>query len=311
MAMTEPKDEPVAFPAEADAFLCHLREQKRYSPRTESNYRQALERYLAWLKQQPGKMDFTRAENRHLRRYLADLQSDLARRTVHLHLSALRAFYRYLVRQERVESSPLTGLPAPRLEKTLPKFLTEKQMAALLAGPTRLMENETIEPFEALRDRLVMELLYGGGFRVSELSGLNHGNIDEASGVARVVGKGGKERLCPVGHVALQCLQAFRQQFAPASGSGDPVLITREGKRLGVRRIQLMLKRYLDLAGLPRDLTPHKIRHSYATHLLDNGADLRLVQELLGHASLSTTQIYTHVSVARLKDMHARAHPRA
>lgn len=312
MSSTEQESKTSALPTEGEAFLRYLLEQKRYSERTERNYRQALQRYLAWLKKQPISVDYLAASNRHLRSYLVQMnKAKMARRTIHLHLSALRSFYGYLVKENKLEANPLTGLPSPRLEKSLPKFLNEKQIAQLLAGPTRLLENETIEPLEALRDRLVMELLYGGGFRVSELAALNYGHIDFKSGVARVIGKGGKERLCPVGEVALKCVEAFSQQFATDSGADAPILISKSGKRISVRKVQLLLKRYLDLAGLPRDLTPHKIRHSYATHLLDNGADLRLVQELLGHASLSTTQIYTHVSVARLKEMHANAHPRA
>ncbi|WP_246455913.1 tyrosine-type recombinase/integrase [Ruficoccus amylovorans] len=308
--MSDEPDSP-PLPPEAEAFLRHLAEQKRYSARTVRNYRQALERFTAWLRGQPGSLHPLMVSSRHVRRYLMELQTVYERRTSNLHLSALRSFYRYQLRLGKIEASPLAGISGPKLEKKLPKFLTEKQIALLLAGPKRLLENEAIEPFTALRDRLVMELLYGGGFRVSELSDLNYGTFDEQSGVARIRGKGGKERLCPVGEVALECLKMFRAQFARHSGPQDPVLITEQGRRLSVRRIQLMLKRYLDLADLPHDLTPHKIRHSYATHLLDNGADLRLVQELLGHASLSTTQIYTHVSVARLKDMHRRAHPRA
>ncbi|QYY35147.1 tyrosine-type recombinase/integrase [Ruficoccus sp. ZRK36] len=308
--MSDQPEAPV-LPAEAQEFLRHLAEHKRYSERTVRNYRQALERFTGWLQTQPGTQGPLSLESRHLRRYLMDLTAEFGRRTVNLHLSALRAYYRYQLREGRITASPLAGITGPRQEKTLPKFLTEKQIALLLAGPTRLLENEAIEPFTALRDRLVMELLYGGGFRVSELSDLNYGQIDEQSGVARIRGKGSKERLCPIGEVALACVKAFRSQFARHSGPKDPVLVTEQGRRLSVRRIQLMLKKYLDLAGLPHDLTPHKIRHSYATHLLDNGADLRLVQELLGHTSLSTTQIYTHVSVARLKDMHRKAHPRA
>ena len=185
----------------------------------------------------------------------------------------------------------------PRLDRALPKFLTEGQMLALLGGPGRLLEEGAIDPFTAWRDRLVMELLYGGGLRVSELVGLNYGHIDFRSGVARVMGKGKKERLCPLGPVAMAVLERFRDGFATRSGIADPVVINSRHQRLSARSVQLLLKKYLALAELPADLTPHKIRHSYATHLLDNGADLRMVQDLLGHASLSTTQIYTHVSV--------------
>jgi len=156
-----------------------------------------------------------------------------------------------------------------------------------------------------------MELLYGGGLRVSELVGLNYGHIEPQSAVARVMGKGRKERLCPLGRLAFSVLVHFRDEFAEKTGLSDPVIINSRQKRLSTRSVQLLLKKYLALADLPGDLTPHKIRHSYATHLLDNGADLRLVQDLLGHASLSTTQIYTHVSVTRLQDAHRKAHPRA
>jgi integrase/recombinase XerC len=199
----------------------------------------------------------------------------------------------------------------PKLEKRLPQFLTEEQMKSLLNGPQRLLDNETIEPRIAWRDRLAMELLYGGGLRVSELVALNHGAIDLESGVARVWGKGRKERLCPLGRPATALLAKFKNDFAQRTGGESPVMVNARHERLPVRQVQLMLKRYLALAELPMDLTPHKLRHSYATHLLNAGADLRLVQELLGHAQLATTQVYTHVSVARLKEIYAKAHPRA
>jgi integrase/recombinase XerC len=184
-------------------------------------------------------------------------------------------------------------------------------MRQLLAGPQRLLANDAIDPFTAWRDRLAMELIYGGGLRVSELVALDHGAIERDTGVARVMGKGRKERLCPLGRVALATLEKFRTEFVPESRPDSPVLVNHDGRRMTVRAVQLMLKRYLALAGLPLDLTPHKLRHSYATHLLNAGADLRLVQELLGHAQLATTQVYTHISVARLKEVHAKAHPRA
>ncbi|MSU51558.1 MAG: tyrosine recombinase XerC, partial [Opitutus sp.] len=210
-----------------------------------------------------------------------------------------------------LKRNPLLNVPLPKLEKRLPKFLTEAQMKLLLTGPQRLLENETIEPHTAWRDRLAMELLYGGGLRVSELVGLNHGAIDVDSGVARVLGKGRKERLCPLGRVALTVLKKFRDEFARDKGPDGAVLANPNGSRMTVTAVQLMLKRYLALAGLPMDLTPHKLRHSYATHLLNAGADLRLVQELLGHSQLATTQLYTHVSMARLQEIYAKAHPRA
>ena len=156
-----------------------------------------------------------------------------------------------------------------------------------------------------------MELLYGGGLRVSELVALDYGAIDRDSGVARVLGKGRKERLCPLGRVAVAVLEKFRREHATDTGPEAPVLVNSRHGRLGVGEVQKLLKRYLALAGLPLALTPHKLRHSYATHLLNAGADLRLVQELLGHKQLATTQIYTHVSVARLQEIYAKAHPRA
>ena len=157
----------------------------------------------------------------------------------------------------------------------------------------------------------MLELLYGGGLRVSELVALNYGAVDFGDGSARVLGKGRKERVCPLGTTAMKVLRKFRDDFARESGPGDPVLVTTSGQRLTVGAVQLLVKKYLALADLPMDLTPHKLRHSFATHLLNSGADLRTVQELLGHANLTTTQIYTHTSVARLKEIHAKAHPRA
>jgi integrase/recombinase XerC len=230
---------------------------------------------------------------------------------LHNHVSGLRAFYRFWLKRGRLKRNVLLGVPLPKLEKRLPKFLTEDQMKLLLAGPERLLESGALDAFTACRDRLVMELLYGGGLRVSEVVALDYDSVDPSSGVARVMGKGRKERLCPLGRVAVAVLNKFKREFAPDSSGAAPVLIDERGRRLSVRKVQLLLKRYLGLADLPLDLSPHKIRHSYATHLLNAGADLRLVQELLGHASLNTTQIYTHVSVARLQEIYAKAHPRA
>ena len=157
----------------------------------------------------------------------------------------------------------------------------------------------------------MLELLYGGGLRVSELCGLKHGQLDRGQGIARIMGKGRKERMCPLGPVAMHCLKTFIERFDLSPDYHRPVICQKNGQPMEPRMVQLRLKMHLAAAELPLDMTPHKLRHSFATHLLNNGAELRAVQELLGHANLSTTQIYTHVSVARLKEAHKQAHPRA
>jgi integrase/recombinase XerC len=293
-------------------FETYLAQERRYSKYTVRNYRQAFEDFHGWLVSAELWVEgFDKLEPRDLRDFVIEAQHRFGRRTLHNHVSGLRAFFNFWLRRDRLLRNPFLGVPLPKLEQRLPKFLTEDQMLRLLAGPQRLLENESIDAFTACRDRLVMELLYGAGLRVSELTGLNYGSVDLEAGVARVLGKGRKERLCPLGKIATALVIKFKQEFARDSGPDAPVLVTPRHERLPVRQVQLLLKRYLALAELPMDLSPHKLRHSYATHLLNAGADLRLVQELLGHAQLATTQVYTHVSVARLKEIYTKAHPRA
>jgi integrase/recombinase XerC len=310
-----PPELPPAVVAEWwEPFADYLAKERRYSPYTLRNYRQAFEDFYRWRSGTVAGMPaagFDGLGPRETRDFVIEAQRRFGRRTLHNHVSGLRAFYKFWLSRDKVKRNPFTGVPLPKLERRLPKFLTEEQMVKLLAGPQRLLANGSIDAFAACRDRLVMELLYGGGLRVSELVGLNYGAIDFDSGVARVLGKGRKERLCPLGKVATALLTKFKGEFAGEVRPSSAVIIDSRHHRLPVRQVQLMLKRYLALAELPMDLTPHKLRHSYATHLLNAGADLRLVQELLGHAQLATTQVYTHVSVARLKEIHARAHPRA
>jgi integrase/recombinase XerC len=295
-----------------EPFARHLSEERRCSAYTVRNYRQAFSDFYAWLAD-AGRWDsgLDALVPRDLRDFVIEAQRRYDRRTLHNHVSGLRTFCGYWLRRGRLRANPLVGLPLPKLERRLPKFLTEDQMRLLLEGPSRLEAGGAIDAFTAARDRTALELLYGAGLRVSELVALDYGSLDGGEGVARVRGKGGKERLCPVGRTALAALSDFRDRHAVRRGPSDPVLTTPAGRRMGVRAVQLMLKRYLALAGLPREFTPHKLRHAFATHLLNAGADLRLVQELLGHAQLATTQIYTHVSVARLKEIYDRAHPRA
>ena len=293
-------------------FAEFLEKERRYSAYTLRNYRQAFDDFYRWLHAAGlWERGFDKLGTRELRDFVIEAQGRFDRRTLHNHVSGLRAFFKFWLRRGGVKRNPFIGVPLPKLEKRLPKFLTESQMKLLLSGPQRLLENQTLDAFTAWRDRLAMELLYGGGLRVSELVALDYGRIDFTSGVARVLGKGKKERLCPLGRVAMAVLEKWKNEFATNTAHDAPVLVNGKQERLPVRQVQLMLKRYLALADLPLDLTPHKLRHSYATHLLNAGADLRLVQELLGHANLNTTQVYTHVSVARLRDVYAKAHPRA
>ena len=295
-------------------FEDFLAKERRFSRYTVRNYRQAFEDFYRWLAA-PGvdlwSRGFDALDARQMRDFVIEAQRRFDRRTLHNHASGLRTFFKFWMQRGKLRRNPLLNVPLPKLEKRLPQFLTEEQMKLLLGGPQRLLAAGELDAHTAWRDRLAMELLYGGGLRVSELVGLDYGAVDLDSGVARVLGKGRKERLCPLGAVALTVLRKFRSEFARQRNPASPVLINANGRRTDVREVQRMLKRYLALAGLPMDLTPHKLRHSYATHLLNAGADLRLVQELLGHSQLATTQLYTHVSMARLQEIYAKAHPRA
>lgn len=294
-----------------DAFCLYLGSQRRLSAYTVRNYRQAVEQLDAWLSaNESWSRDFDALTPAQVRAFLIESSRSLARRTLHNRVAGLRAFYLYLKRMQLVSSNPLQGIRLPKLDKPLPKFLTESQMLDLLGAPEKLQQTGQVSAFEAIRDRLIMELLYGAGLRVSELCGLNFSAVDWQQGFVRVLGKGSKERICPIGEVALSCLQNFVQQCDRSTAYDQAILVTAQGRRIDPRAVQKLLKKYLLAVGLPVDMTPHKIRHSYATHLLNGGADLRAVQELLGHANLSTTQIYTHVSTTRLKTAHLQAHPR-
>lgn len=290
-------------------FLAYLRDQKRLSPHTLASYLQGLEDFIGHTNCSLSALDAI--DSRVLRDYVVELQRRTSKRTVHQRLSALRGFFRWAVRQGLVGENPCLGLVLPRLERRLPAYLTEEQMVSLLEAPCKELKAGTASPFHSWRNRLMLELLYGGGLRVSELVAMRYADVDWQSGNVRVLGKGGKQRLCPVGKPAVQLLTYFRDRCAPCKDAHAVIICDRSGDGLSTRQVQRVLKHYLAMAGLPLDLSPHKIRHSFATHMLNNRADLRLVQELLGHADLSTTQIYTHVSITRLREAHRNAHPRA
>jgi integrase/recombinase XerC len=244
----------------------------------------------------------------------------LSRAATQLRFSALRTFYKFLMRHGVVENMPIKNLSLPKLEKRLPKFLTKQQMEALLVAPFELLKiqkgkkaGRPVSQIAALRDVAVLETIYSCGLRVSEVCGLRVDDIDWGEQIMRVRGKGKKERLVPIGKPALMAIQDYWNTFKQPPGGASPIFFAETKKRAPLSPLQLSrrLKKYLSIAGLDPGLTPHKLRHSYATHLLDAGADLRSVQELLGHAHLITTQVYTHVTTERLKKAYDAAHPRA
>lgn len=301
-----PKDWPGA-PEVAD-FLTRQLTARSLAPRTCLTYGRALKGFALWLQANAGwEGDWTALTARHLRDFVIERQRTHQRTSIHNQVSALRALLTDLRERGALKASPAAGLILPKLARNLPKFLTELQAETLLdqaPAPT------SASPQLQARDQAILELLYGGGLRVAELCGLRGQDVTWATGLVRVLGKGNKERVVPVGEKALQALRTyFSHRGEPAAE--EPLLLASRGGPLHPRAVQLMLKQKLRAAGLPEDLTPHKLRHACATHLLANGADLRLVQEQLGHASLSTTQIYTHLTVARLREVHRKAHPRA
>ena len=237
-----------------------------------------------------------------------------------LRFSALRTFYKFLIRHGAVATSPIKNIALPKLAQRLPKFLTREQMVALLEAPLKpLAEKKSpgrgrpISAAICLRDAAIIETIYSCGLRVSELSGLRVEDIDRGEQILRVRGKGKKERLSPIGETALAAIENYWRTLPQRPGPQSPVFLaqTRKVAPVSPQDLARRLKKYLVIAGLDPSLTPHKLRHSYATHLLDAGADLRSVQELLGHAHLVTTQVYTHLTTERLKKAYDSAHPRA
>lgn len=316
-----------AVPAPADewvvAFLTHLAADRGASPHTRRNYGQALAEFARWHRAERGQNpDWRQLGRDDFRAYLRFLgRGSLGRAAVQLRFSALRTFYRFLLRRGVVAQTPIRDLALPRPSRRLPVFLTAGQTQALLTAPLRELEErrrsgEEIPPAveaEYWRDAAVLETLYSCGLRISELCGLRVEDLNFAEQLVRVRGKGRKERLVPIGAPALEAVRAFWQRLKLPPGPGGPAFPARDGAAGAVspRTVQLRLKRHLAAAGLDPAITPHKLRHSYATHLLDAGADLRSVQELLGHAHLATTQVYTHLTTERLKKVYDQAHPRA
>jgi tyrosine recombinase XerC len=289
-----------------DRYLEHLRVERNLSPNTLAAYAGDLASLLAWADRES--VLLLEADHRVLRRYLADLdRARYARRTIARRLAAVRSFYRFLVQRGFATSSPAAVLVTPKVPRELPTVAPETLLSTLIETP------DASTPL-GLRDRAILELLYATGIRVSELTGLDIGDVDLVGGTARVMGKGSRERIVPMHAVAIRHIREYLtggRESLRSGKTGTALFLNRLGTRLTAGGVRRMLERHLAALGAASQLTPHSLRHSFATHLLEGGADLRTVQELLGHVALSTTQIYTHVSTKHLRDVHKGAHPRA
>jgi site-specific recombinase XerD len=289
----------------ADDFFRFLEIERNASPRTLTNYRHAL----AEFRKTPNLPAWKELTADHFRRYLFEFgKRGMARPTIRLHFAALRTFFKFLTERHGLTENPLKEVQLPKLQKKLPVVLTTRQIDELLSAPLRVEKSGRAPVWMPARDVAILELFYSSGLRLAELIGLDVGHVDAYSESVRVLGKGRKERVVPVGAPALAAIQRYRQEAGVHAG---PLFISKVRRRLTQPNVWLVLKRYLPQTSIPVNVSPHKLRHSFATHLLDAGADLRSVQSLLGHASLSTTQIYTHVTVERLKTAYDEAHPRA
>lgn len=306
--MSDPSSAEAAPPARdqlAEEFLRYLEVERNASPRTVSAYSKALAAFRA----ANGAADWKNASADDFRDFLFEaMKRKQARSYIRLQFAAFRTFYRFLVERKGLARDPVRELELPKMEKRLPLVLTRQQIDELLGAPLRVPKENAAPKWMPLRDAAIMEIFYSSGLRLAELASLNVADVDIYTESVRVLGKGRKERVCPVGAPALEAVSRYR---AAANVQSGPLFISKTRQRISPRSIWLVLKRYLRHTSIPISVSPHKLRHSFATHLLDAGADLRSVQSLLGHASLSTTQIYTHVTVERLKRAYNDAHPRA
>ena len=283
-------------------FLQYLEIERNASIHTLDSYRRDIKGFLQFVDESSP----ANIKPNKVRYWLAQFHNEnYSKPTRARKLSALKSFFRYLVREGYMESNPAAGIASPKKGKKLPQFLDKKKITILLDAPSQ-------DNLLGLRDRAIMETLYSGGIRVGELVQLDNNDIDLIAEALKVKGKGKKERIVPVGKPAVNAIQKYLDERGPAADRNDrAVFLNRAKKRLSTRQVQRIIKKYMKMASLPGHITPHALRHSFATHMLDNGADLRAVQELLGHKSIATTQIYTHITPERLKQVYDKAHPRA
>ncbi len=291
-----------------DDFLESLKYDRNYSVETLRAYASDLNQFDAFLRlESPDGNGELRVDHLALRKYLATLKAHgYTKSTIARKLACLRSFFNFTMRRGLIDHNPAKLLRTPRQERRLPDFLDETEVAALLHAPHPTS-------LAGRRDRAILEMLYSTGMRVSELAALTRRDVDLPAGIVRVFGKGGKERLAPLGSYAISAIEGYWTGIddGRAIGDGIPAFANKLRGRLSVRGVRRIVEKYARTAGIAKTVSPHTLRHSFATHMLNRGADLRSVQELLGHAHIATTQIYTHVTTARLAEVYRRAHPRA
>jgi len=291
-----------------DEFSDALWLEDGLSRNTLDSYRNDLQLFSEWLKKHnPSNSMLTEATNSDLLEFLASrVAAKMKASTTSRELSSLKRFYRFLLRQGKIVTDPSLNIETPKLQRHLPESLSEKEVELLLSAP------DLAQPL-GLRDRAMLEALYASGLRVSELINLKYSQVSMDMGVLRVMGKGRKERLAPLGEESLEWLNRYTKNARPLLLDGivtDTIFVTTRGAAMTRQAFWYLIKRYAQLVGIAKQLSPHTLRHAFATHLLNHGADLRVVQLLLGHADISTTQIYTHIARERLKQLHAKHHPR-
>lgn len=281
-----------------ERFVRYLEIERNYSAHTILNYRLDLDDFLKFL----GAAPVESVDYLLLRKYLAMLkEKKLGSRSMARHLSSLRSFFKFLTREGFLKTNPILSVASPKLDKHLPRFLTEEEVS-------RLIESSVPKDEMGLRDRSILETFYSTGMRISELVALSRDDLDFIGGVVKLKGKGKKERIAPIGD---QAISVLREYLDKRKKDADAVFLNKRGKRITDRGVRNIVAKYLRISGIKQGVSPHTLRHSFATHLLNRGADLRTVQELLGHANLSTTQIYTHLTTEKLKSVYDKAHPRA
>ncbi|HPL83026.1 MAG TPA: tyrosine recombinase XerC [Candidatus Omnitrophota bacterium] len=284
-----------------EKFMRYLEIEKNYSAHTILNYKLDLEDFKKFC----GEIDFEKIDYLFLRKYLAVLkEKSLGNRSVGRHLSTLRSFFRFLTRENYLKTNPILMLSSPKLEKHLPSFMTEAEVGKLIESAFAKDDKDE----QGFRDRAILETFYSSGLRISELVSLDLSDIDFISGIVKVMGKGRKERVVPIGEAALISIRRYIDKRKKKS---EIAFLNKNGTRISTRGVRNIVEKYLKFSGAHQGVSPHTFRHSFATHLLNRGADLRTVQELLGHANLSTTQIYTHLTTEKLKSVYDKAHPHA